>query len=79
MTYEHFIILDYKLKNIKMFCEIKHINKLDCQSKNEVTVNYLYQNKPNRFTIYNKENKILKIIKCVNYSRYIYYTSTTNM
>lgn len=30
LTYEHFIILDYKLKNTKMFCEIKYINKLDC-------------------------------------------------
>ena len=79
LTYEHLIILDHKLKNVKMFCEIKYIEKLDCHSKNELTVNYQCNNKRNQFTIHNKENKILKIVKCVNYSRYIFYTSTKNM
>lgn len=33
-THEHFIMLDHKLKNTIMYCEIKFINKLDCINKN---------------------------------------------
>lgn len=45
LTFEHFIILDKKLKNAKMFCEIKFITKVECVNKNQVTLKYICNNK----------------------------------
>ena len=75
LTFEHLIVINSSMRKVVMYCEIKDISKLSCESPTSLTLKYFSNGNSCEFSIKNKESKILKLISSINYSRYIHYTS----
>lgn len=65
-------------KKVIMYCEIRNIIRVVINNREQLKIIYTSNNETQEFQISNTESKIGKILKSINYARYLYYTKISH-